>query len=311
MPEPIVYRVTKYDPADRNERGYYVGTLDSACDEGPIEAAYLEALAAFARAAGVERLTVREPELGGSVHFGLGPRLPGGGLADLFAEPTDFHDGAEVSLATGIELVRVMLRESGGWCRLEVADRFFVHVGYDQYLYVGTAGPIRPGVERARELGLYPERIDESPYAPEPDGSARELPADASYWARLRDAVADGRVRLLEERSAMTRWHWLRSPGAVDAVRARLVPRARLTAWPDLFTVGPAAVLSGLDPEEHHRLLCELPDGRLATDWFDLQDPADLAVLAAAHSVALVPEESTALPDAVLPDADGVVRVRG
>ncbi|WP_327596598.1 hypothetical protein [Streptomyces chartreusis] len=35
-----------------------------------------------------------------------------------------FPDGAEVSLETGLELVRVMLRDGGAWCRLEVEDTF-------------------------------------------------------------------------------------------------------------------------------------------------------------------------------------------
>ncbi|MFI5529425.1 RNA-binding protein [Kitasatospora sp. NPDC051853] len=312
MPELRVHRVTKYDPADRDENGWYVGPLDVDCDEGPIEAAYLETAAAFARAAGVERLTVRDPG-GTAVDDWSGPAAERTGAAGLFAEPTGFHDGAEVDLATGIELVRAMLRESGGWCRLEAGDRFFVHVGWDLYMYVGTAGPVGPGVERARELGLFPEPLDESPYAPEPDGSASEVPADAAYWERLERAVAAGGVRLLQEYFAgsAARWHRLEAEGDVAAVRARLVPRSRLSAWPSLFGAAPAEVLGGLDPEGYHHLLVEHPGGVLSGCWVDLEDAEDTAVLDGAVRLALVPEGPGALPDAVLPDADGVVRVRG
>jgi hypothetical protein len=36
---PYVYRVTKYDPAGRDEHGRYVGTEPAISDQGPIEAA--------------------------------------------------------------------------------------------------------------------------------------------------------------------------------------------------------------------------------------------------------------------------------
>ncbi|MEV3952318.1 hypothetical protein AB0K57_32580 [Streptomyces halstedii] len=38
---PFVYRITKYDPADRDEHGSYIGTEGSTSDHGPVEAAYL------------------------------------------------------------------------------------------------------------------------------------------------------------------------------------------------------------------------------------------------------------------------------
>ncbi|CAM5558381.1 hypothetical protein SAVIM338S_04595 [Streptomyces avidinii] len=70
---PHTYRVTKYDPADRDPDGKYRGTLDSASDHGPVEAAYLAAIAAFADESGIELLTLREPRVvGGSSGSGCG-----------------------------------------------------------------------------------------------------------------------------------------------------------------------------------------------------------------------------------------------
>ncbi|MFF7459371.1 RNA-binding protein [Kitasatospora sp. NPDC008115] len=312
MPETRVHRVTKYDPADRDGNGYYVGPLDSDCDEGPVEAAYLATVAAFARAAGVERLTVRDPELSGTGHFDADPDPAAHDLAGLFAEPADFHDGAEVDLATAVELVRAMLQGAGAWCRLEAAEGFFVHVGWDQYMYIGTAGPTRPGVDRARELGLFPEPLTASPYAPEPDGSAPEPPADEAYWARLRRAVAAGEAHLLEERFAANtaRWHRL-TPGTVDAVRDRLAPRSRLAVRPNPFTADPDTVLGTLDPDCSHYILREHTDGRLAACWIDPEDPEDTAALAGVRRLAVLSDNACTLPTAVLPDPDGTVRVRG
>ncbi|MGJ3559102.1 hypothetical protein ACR6C2_09870 [Streptomyces sp. INA 01156] len=93
----------------------------TAGDHGPVEAAYLAAIAAFADASDIDRLEIREPAVTGFVHFGVGPPVEGHGLGGLFPpDLTGYHDGAEVSLPVALELVRAMLRDQGAWCRLEV-----------------------------------------------------------------------------------------------------------------------------------------------------------------------------------------------
>ncbi|WP_371101843.1 hypothetical protein [Streptomyces sp. PU_AKi4] len=155
MPPAFVHRITKYDPADRDEHGSYQGPEEAVSDHGPVEAAYLEAISAFAEAAGIDRLEIREPSVAGLVHLGAQPAVEGHGLGGLFpADLTGYHDGAEVSLAVALELIRVMLREQGAWCRLEAGDVFAVHVGWDQYVYVGSDQPCTDAVARTRELGL-------------------------------------------------------------------------------------------------------------------------------------------------------------
>lgn len=64
--------------------------------------------------------------------------------------------------------MRLMLRGSGVWCRLEAEGAFAVHVGWDQY-YIGSSRPCGVALARTRELGLYPERLEASPYKFEPD----------------------------------------------------------------------------------------------------------------------------------------------
>ncbi|MFE1500856.1 RNA-binding protein, partial [Streptomyces albidoflavus] len=89
---PYVYRVTKYDPADRDLHGHYAGAEPATSDHGPVEAAYLRAVAAFAEEIGVDQLAIREPQLGGFAHFGLEPPIDGYGLPDLFsAGPAGFR----------------------------------------------------------------------------------------------------------------------------------------------------------------------------------------------------------------------------
>lgn len=181
-----VYRVTKYDPDHRDEHGRCTGPEDTVSDRGPVEAAYLLAVAAFAEESGIDRPVIREPQVPSLAHFGAEPPVDGFGLTGLFPPgrggapqvspggpmagsttliPAGFHDGAEVSLQVGLELVRSMLRDNGAWCRLEVEDRFTVHVGWDHYLYVGSDRPCERALALTRRLGLFPERLDSSPYA--------------------------------------------------------------------------------------------------------------------------------------------------
>ncbi|MGW3403005.1 S1 RNA-binding domain-containing protein [Streptomyces zhihengii] len=105
---PSTYRVTMYDPAHRDEHGRYNGPLEPVSDHGEREAAHLRAIEAFAVDAGVEWLHVREPMVPSFVHFGVEPLVEGFGLDGLIPGGVrGFHDGAVVSLATGLELVRV------------------------------------------------------------------------------------------------------------------------------------------------------------------------------------------------------------
>ncbi|MET9439013.1 hypothetical protein [Streptomyces sp. NPDC006551] len=84
MPPSFAHQITKYNPAGRDERGHYLGAEDTVSDHGPVEAAYLEAIAAFAREAGIDTLEIGEPEVTGFVNFGLEERIDGHGLAGLF-----------------------------------------------------------------------------------------------------------------------------------------------------------------------------------------------------------------------------------
>ncbi|MFI6313551.1 S1 RNA-binding domain-containing protein [Nocardia fusca] len=313
---PYVYRVTKYDPADRDQHGHYTGAEPAISDHGPVEAAYLQAVAAFAEDSDVDRLAIREPEIGGFAHFGSEPPVDGCGLADLFpAGLTGFHDGALVPIATGLELVRAMLRDNGAWCRLEMEEAFAVHVGWDQYLYIGSSRPCAAALARTRSLGLFPELLDASPYDFVPDAPVSEQrPADADFWARLRWTVVSHRATFLEESYATNaaRWHRLTADN-LEAVRARLTPRARLAVWPDLLTdVG--AAMASLPDEGLVEFLWEDESGRItSTVADDTQFEAVISRIAGASAagvLSLGTDERPPLFTAVLPDSDGVLRAR-
>ncbi|MGG8410475.1 RNA-binding protein [Streptomyces sp. 12297] len=309
-----VYRFTKYDPADRDEHGYYTGAEDTVSDHGVIEAAQLRAVEAFAVEFGVEHLSVREPQVPSLVHFGAEQALDDFGLAGLLPRGlAGFHDGAEVPLDIALELVRLMLRDSGAWCRLEAEGAFAVHVGWDQYLYVGSSRPCEEALARTRALGLFPERLSTSPYNME---AAEEVqrPGDDEFWHSVYLAVAAGRAGLLEEMyvEGASRWHRL-TRETIDTVRAGLAPRARLAVWPDL-TGDVGAIIGALPAEGLVECVWQDKDGRIHSAVADEDAFPELAarmsVADAAVLLSVYADERPPLFTAVMPDSDGVVRAR-
>ncbi|MCC8242878.1 S1 RNA-binding domain-containing protein [Saccharothrix luteola] len=312
---PYVYRVTKYDPADRDEHGHYTGPEDAVSDHGVVETAYLRAVEAFAANVGVDRLSVREPQIPSLAHLGVTPPLDAFGLDGLFPTgPAGFHDGAEVPLDIGLELVRVMLRDRGAWCRLEVEGVFAVHVGWDQYLYIGSDRSCEEALTRTRALGLFPERLDASPYDVETDAEDVQRPGDDDFWAGVRWAVATGRAGILEETYLLgaSRWHHL-TRGTIDVVRAGLAPRARLAVWPPLSpdvdavlrTIPADGLVEGVWQDEDGRIHSAIAD--------DIEFPELAARMAGADAAAVLPvsaDDRAPLFTAVMPDRDGVVRAR-
>ncbi|MFE7482274.1 RNA-binding protein [Streptomyces sp. NPDC057552] len=270
MPPAFVHRITKYDPADRDEHGHYTGTEDTAGDCGPVEAAYLAAVSAFAEESGVDRLEIRDPEVRGFVHFGAEPPVA-----------------------------------------------VTVHVGWDQYVYVGSDRSCAGAVARTRELGLFPEPLTASPYAAESDEAEVTEPADAGFWTRVRTALASRHALLLEENHVRNaaRWHRI-TPENLDTVRAGLGPRALLRVWPDL-TPDVGAVLAALsDEEESVEFVWEAQDGTIShvivddTGTGHRELAARVADARAACVLPLSYDGHRPLLCAVLPDSDGVLRAR-
>ncbi|MEU6676635.1 RNA-binding protein [Streptomyces sp. NPDC046925] len=315
MPPPFAHRITKYDPADRDERGHYHGAEVTVSDHGPVEAAYLEAIAAFAQESGIDRLEIREPAVTGFVTFGLEAPVDGHGLAGLFpADLAGYYDGAEVSVPVALELVRAMLRDQGAWCRLEQQDRFTVHVGWDQYVYVGSDQPCAAAVARTRELGLFAEPITMSPYAADLEEPEVTQAADEEFWERVRAELAVPQMLLLEESYLYnaTRWHRLTEHN-LDTVRAVLGPRALLSVWPDL-NPDVDAVLAALPEDETVDFVWEAPNGTISHVTVDETHHQQLATSVAgaraACSLSLALDERHPLFHAALPDSDGVLRAR-
>src|SRR6266508_660031 len=135
-----LYRVTKYDSGYRDMLGTYLRDewtsrrdigreIDGhVLTEDEFEATvnkYLYALEACAHESGVSRLAVV-------------------GLYEDWADapPWDtMRNGTVVSLDEAVELVRHMLRGGTQTPALEEGDRFYVHVGDNMYMWIGSHAP--------------------------------------------------------------------------------------------------------------------------------------------------------------------------
>lgn len=315
---PLVYRITPYDPTDRNRHGRPRELRGAFPDLDAAVTACLGALDEFLRDVGADELTIDNPMLDGFAYFHPHSGTEDHGLAGLFPDDhCGYHDGARVHRAVATGLVRTMLRRIGAWCRLHTDDGFFVHVGPDLDMYIGSDRRCNAAVARARRLGVRVSHADRSPYDPALDHADEQPAADDAFWARL-TRLADERAGVLLEECYVrnaSRWHRLTSTN-VETVRAKLSPRARLAAWPDLTEETGAARAGPSRPGRLELLVVQQRSGRvftrIAEPWMFTPDNrvrtyvhGDLVTV-----VPLLPAERHPLLAAVLPDADGVVRAR-
>lgn len=157
------FKITKYDPAFFGESGSYQrdewtsrsdvgksfdGAVLTEAEYQKVEDSYLEAVRLLAGAADVDELAVRELEIRDDT------------------SKWQLGEGQRVTVEEAVEICREMLREGAVWCLLEQGDQFYVHVGYDYYMYVGMTGDPAAAVEAIRRLGLFVEPDWPSPYLP-------------------------------------------------------------------------------------------------------------------------------------------------
>ena len=158
------FRVTKYDPANRNELGHFLGSewtafsdvgrevtgsVLSLAEYERVEEAYIGSALAFLVEAGVDHLCAV-------------------GVENAGASPAAPKEHARLSLRELEAAIRGVLREEF-WCRFEGPDAF-VHLGWDFYMYVGVPIPCESACAFAEDRGLFVESF-ESPYRMRSDES--------------------------------------------------------------------------------------------------------------------------------------------
>jgi hypothetical protein len=164
------YRVTKYNPAHRNDSGAYLlddwtsygdigkpfgGVILSVDEYNRVEDAYVELALAFLRESATDAPFISE------LQNWNGYQEPGLLLAV----------GARLSGTQISRICRLNLQEQI-WCKLEGDAGQFIHFGYDYYMYVGVPTRCDDAMALACRLGLFVEPFT-SPYHDEDDGTLK------------------------------------------------------------------------------------------------------------------------------------------
>jgi hypothetical protein len=165
------WRITKYNPAFRDERGAYLydewisvseigesfgGEVLTFEEYRKIENAYVLTTLRFLTEAGLSSLKVTSLEKQNL------PRVEKWLLADIPIAPSRVEEGMSASDEELGNICRLVLREAI-WCRLESEAGFYIHFGWDYYMYVGSPVPSEESVLYGREQGLFIE-VMPSPY---------------------------------------------------------------------------------------------------------------------------------------------------
>jgi hypothetical protein len=170
----VGFRVTKYDPGLRLTTGAYAkdewtsatdigrsfgGRAVAVSDYIRVENSYVRAVQIFLEWSGLRHLTVADLQIN---------EIDGNSFPLELAQETIERarspaNDAEVSGDELDWLVRLSLREAI-WCRLIGTSGFYVHFGYDYYMYIGAEAPgdIAPHMPE----GIFAE-IFSSPFNPD------------------------------------------------------------------------------------------------------------------------------------------------
>lgn len=149
------YRITKYNPANRIDGRYMVDEWTSFSDIGKVfggtklsqdmylrtEQAYIDCCIELIEKAQISNLSIEQAEYyAEDIHF-----------------PSSISNGNEIR-----QVITACLREQC-WLKL-IAEDFFVHFGYDYYMYIGSELPIESVAKIVAQYGLYCEQYH-SPYS--------------------------------------------------------------------------------------------------------------------------------------------------
>jgi hypothetical protein len=166
------WRVTKYNPLYHNERDVYlkdewtsfsdVDGINLTMDEYLLtENAYVNAVFHFMSDMGITTLEISDLEKYNLEEIGQsGQILYPNEMISLF---NSIHERDIFSIKNIGHVCRLVLREVL-WCKLKYQHSFFVHFGFDYYMYIGCSLKCDKAIEKIIKSGLFVE-LCESPYS--------------------------------------------------------------------------------------------------------------------------------------------------
>lgn len=158
------YRITKYNPLHRDQNDVYLldeWTSISDIDEvylttkeyEEIENAYVNAICYFLVECGVKKLKITDLEK---------HEIPSEISNEMQSLYHSIQDNDILQSYEIRQVSKLVLRESI-WCKLNDNENFFVHFGFDYYMYIGCTIKCENAIERITTSGLFIEN-KESPY---------------------------------------------------------------------------------------------------------------------------------------------------
>lgn len=169
------WRITKYNPDFRDNTGCFRaddwtsfwdigkcinGKQLTVNDYLSIESLYINAIFAFMESLQVSELKIDglekdEDNIEPIQYQELYPEE----MVELFKS---VKDGCILSIREVEYMCRLLLREHL-WCKLSYKKLFFIHFGYDYYMYFGSILECNDAIEEIKLSGLFVEQI-QSPY---------------------------------------------------------------------------------------------------------------------------------------------------
>lgn len=169
------WRITKYNPAFRDERGayqkdewisfsdiglYFDGKELTFEEYRTVEDAYVFTALRFLSEANLKSIKV--------ISLGTNsPKVKKSLLADIPYNPKLIKNEMDVSDKDLESICRLVLREVF-WCRLVSDSDFYIHFGWDYYMYVGSSVWSEEAISFGRAQNLFIEEMM-SPYIPNDD----------------------------------------------------------------------------------------------------------------------------------------------
>ncbi|HEX7714175.1 MAG TPA: hypothetical protein VF531_09135 [Bacillota bacterium] len=169
------WRVTKYNPIFRDERGAYkkdewtsisdVGKTytgkDFTLDEYlKVEDLYVKAISEFMDSMKISALSVIN--LGKPERLMFNSRFESIYNHDMVKLYTNIQDDKRIGIEEVMIISRLVLRENL-CCKLREKHKMFVHFGYDYYMYLGCSSKNQSVIQKIEDNGLFVEEYI-SPY---------------------------------------------------------------------------------------------------------------------------------------------------
>lgn len=167
------WRVTKYNPDFRDGNGCYTLTEEWTCPSEigniingkkftleeylQVEGAYVHTVTNFIEEMGIHSLRILQLS-----KWNISEEDKTSSLYETEFEDLVLKEDLMVNRGEITSICKMVLRNFLE-CQLYVKDRFFVHFGWDYYMYIGSTVQCIPAIEFAQDNGLFVETF-QSPY---------------------------------------------------------------------------------------------------------------------------------------------------